>query len=148
MNRLRPIFTLVALLTAPLAVGCVANDPPTHRLTTVIDTGEQASYRMPAYRAATASALVFDPPVTTTEPPIELARAPRQPGAFFGYDEGSIEYYRLYVDDQQVFGIQPGVRRGIGAYGYGAGGGWGWGGGWQDRYERRATSERVGAIRR
>lgn len=146
MKRLRPIFRLVALLAAPLLVGCTADSAPMPRLTTVIDTSEPASYRMPTYRAAAASALVFDPPVTTTEPPIELARGPRQPGAFFGYDEGSIEYYRLYVDDQQVFGIQSGGRRGVGGYGYG--GGWGWGGGWQDRYERRATSERVGAIRR
>jgi hypothetical protein len=90
--------------------------------------------------AVAASALVFAPPVTLDEPTINLDRAPRQPAAFFGYDEGSIEYYRLTVDDRQTFSNS------------GDGGGRSWGGGygsgWSGRYDRQAVSERVGAIRR
>lgn len=86
-----------------------------------------------------ASALVFDPPVTLGEPPLYLSRAGREPAAFFGYEEGYLEYYRLTVDDRQV-----GYGGGIGYGGY-HGGAWG---GWYDRYERRAISEKTGFIRR
>jgi hypothetical protein len=96
-------------------------------------------------QAVAASALVFSPPVTLDEPPIDLDRTARAPGAFFGYDEGSIEYYRLTVDDTQAFnGSAGGSGRGFG----GRGSLGGYGGGWRDRYERQAVSERVGAIRR
>jgi len=94
-------------------------------------------------QAVVASALVFDPPVAFGEPELNLARAGRGPAAFFGYEEGFTEYYRLTVDDRQIgYG---------GAYGgqFGSGrGGWGGWGGWYDRYERRAVSEKTGVIRR
>ncbi|QOV89317.1 hypothetical protein [Humisphaera borealis] len=88
-----------------------------------------------------ASALVFDPPITLAEAPIYLGRENRGPAAFFGYEEGFTEYYRLSVDDRQTF------NGGVG-YGY-SGGNWGGNsGGWYDRYDRRAVSVKTGVIRR
>ncbi|HEX8913404.1 MAG TPA: hypothetical protein VF796_13670 [Humisphaera sp.] len=133
--RLRNLLLPVA--AALLATGCAASRDPEPRAITTVTEVEGG------YRAVAASALVFDPPVALSEPPIELARGPRQPAAFFGYDEGSVETYRLYVDDRQTFGNSP-----VGGYrgGRWSGGGNAWG--WYDRYDRRATSERVGAIHR
>src|SRR5689334_14971962 len=136
-SRLRNLLLPVAGLL--LATGCASSRDPEPRAITTVTEVEGG------YRAVTASALVFDPPVAMNEPPIELARGPRQPGAFFGYDEGSVETYRLYVDDRQVFGNSP--SGGGGSHGgRWSGGGNAWG--WYDRYDRRATSERVGSIRR
>lgn len=125
--------------------GCVSSSRPAEEsvgLSTVTRGGRQAD---PGSEMVAASSLVFAPPITLSEPPLNLDRASRQPGAFFGYDDGSVEYYSLTVDDRQVFGSDDNVgHRGGGGYGgYG-----GYGGGWSDRYERRAVSERVGAIRR
>jgi hypothetical protein len=132
---------MIALLTtAALAQGCgSATSSATAR------RDEVALTTVTEYRgeAVAASALVFAPPVTLDEPPINLDRASRQPVAFFGYDEGSIEYYRLTVDDRQTFSTGDGGGR---SWGGGLGGGYG--SGWSGRYDRQAVSERVGAIRR
>lgn len=91
-------------------------------------------------RVIAASALVFDPPVTLAEAPLYLGREGRGTAAFFGYEEGFTEYYRLYTDDRQL---------GYGSPSYGSGyNGYGGYGGWYDRYERRATSVKTGVIRR
>lgn len=92
-------------------------------------------------QAVAASALVFDPPVTLTEQPIYLGREGRGSSAFFGYEEGFVEYYRLTVDDRQTL---------YGGLGYGGSSGYGRGnwGGWYDRYDRRAYIEKTGSIRR
>lgn len=93
--------------------------------------------------AVAASALVFAPAVAVAanQPLLDLDRTSRQRSAFLGYDEGSVETYRITIDDRQ---------------GYGSG--WGWGGrgwgcgtsgcGWNDRYERQVYSERSGSFRR
>jgi hypothetical protein len=152
----RLVATLMLLGITGLATGCGSDRPDSagdgHRLTTVTEwRGGRAQYLTdhPDYggEAVAASALVFAPPVTLDEPPIDLDRAARRPGAFFGYDEGSVEYYRLTVDDTQSFDGSVSARaRGYG--GRGSFGGFGSGSGWHDHYERRAVSERVGAIRR
>jgi hypothetical protein len=51
--------------------------------------------------ARTASALVFDPPVAAGQPPLELARAAREPAAFVAYDEVFSTYFYLRMDDRQ-----------------------------------------------
>lgn len=51
--------------------------------------------------ARTASALVFDPPVAAGMPPLELARADREPAAFVAYDEVFSTYFYLRMDDHQ-----------------------------------------------
>ena len=85
------------------------------------------------YDAVPAAALVFTPPVVRQEPPLELSRAGRATEAFVGYDEGTVEYHYLRIDDRQRTG--DGWNRGWGWGGFGSSG---------DRYERRAISERVG----
>ena len=153
------MFTLLGLtglgLTG-LATGCASDRSQSladagSGLTTVTGwRGDRAQYLggRTEYggEAVAASALAFAPPITIGEPPIDLDRTARAPAAFFGYDEGSTEYYRLTVDDAQSFDGAVGGRggRGWGGGGFGGGGG----SGWNDHYERRAVSERVGAIRR
>jgi hypothetical protein len=85
------------------------------------------------YEAVPAAALVFDPPVVRQAPPIDLSRYGRAPEAFVGYEQGTVEYHYVRVDDRQRAG--DGWNRG-----FGWGGSWGYG----DRYERRAVSERIG----
>jgi hypothetical protein len=75
-----------------------------------------------------AAALVFEPAVSRGLPPDALARDDRQPQAFLGYPEGEAEYFYLRWDDRQS--------------------NWGHGGRGDDRYERRAVSERVGVLYR
>jgi hypothetical protein len=136
---------LILLLTLGvyIAQGCSApssHSEREHRLTTL--TEWRGGDRDFPGEPVAASALVFAPPVTLGEPAIDLDRSVRQPSAFLGWDEGSIEHYRITVDDRQVFGNAYGAS---GSRGRGVGyGGWGW----SDRYERRVESERVGAIRR
>ena len=136
------LILLTALAAAAPIVGCTGRPPADPARPESITSTRFAPDAFDESRAVAASALVFDPPVTLDEPQLDLSRADRQPSAFFGYEEGSIEYYRLTVDDRQL-GYGGG---GYGGYGRGRGGGGGWG--WYDRYERRAVSEKVGAIRR
>jgi hypothetical protein len=110
------------LLSLCLAGGCT--NRPRHREIAPADD------RFAAARPA-AAALVFEPPVARDGPPLELARDGRGPEAFVGYAEGVAEYFYLRWDDRQAS--------------YGAGR---HGGGFDDRYERRAISEKVGALYR
>jgi hypothetical protein len=75
------------------------------------------------YERSTAGALAFDPPVIANEPPLQLSRDFRTPGAFVGYESLTTTYYYLRIDDRQTddFG---------------------------DRYERRAFSEKFGVTYR
>ena len=51
--------------------------------------------------ATTASALVFDPPVAAGLPPLDLARAGREPSAFVAYEDVQTTYFYLRLDDRQ-----------------------------------------------
>jgi hypothetical protein len=76
-----------------------------------------------------AAALVFEPSMAGELPEGALAREGREPEAFVGYAEGVAEYFYLRWDDRQS--------------------NWGRGGhGGDDRYERRAISEKVGVLYR
>jgi hypothetical protein len=52
-----------------------------------------------------ASALVFDLPVAQGLPPINFDRASREPGAFVGYEEPSVEYHSVFIYSSQSTGI-------------------------------------------
>ena len=114
-------YRALTILVLSLATGCATQSR--HRDVTATDE------RFAAARPA-AAALVFDPPVALDGPPLELARDVRQPEAFVGYAEGVTEYFYLRWDDRQA------------SYGHGRHGGN------DDYYERRAISEKVGALYR
>jgi hypothetical protein len=75
------------------------------------------------YEPATAGSLVFDPPVTAGQAPLELSRDDRTPGAFVGYESLTATYFYLRIDDRMTNDFS-------------------------DRYERRAVSEKVGVTYR
>jgi hypothetical protein len=60
---------------------------------------------------ASASALVFDPPVARNLPELNLAREGREPEAFWGYDSGTTTSYYLRTDDRQFDDSWNGVHR-------------------------------------
>ena len=57
---------------------------------------------MPVYEEAPSASLVFSAPVTLGEAPVVLAREPREPAVFLGYDELSITSYYIRTDDRQT----------------------------------------------
>ena len=119
----RRIFWMFLVCLA--AMGCETRRPATVAASPAVPRNAELQYE-----AVTASALVFDPPITAGDDPLELSRADRQPGAFVGYDGPVVERFYIRLDDQQI-----GHRFGSGRFG---------GGGSFDRYERRAVTERVG----
>jgi hypothetical protein len=147
MNRCVQSLVLLACLVATGGIGCATAFRP------AAETGhpsrwEQSKHGLAAAEeaeampaSASASALVFRPPVAAYGPPIDLSRAPRQPSAFIGFEGPITEYYHVLTIDRQISG---------GGYTYPSGSGWGCGvgGGYLDRYERRAVIEKVGVLRR
>ena len=112
-------FAPALLLLAAFTQGC-SHHPRRH----AARDADPLSQARPA-----AAALVFEPSVTTDLPPDALARDDREPHAFVGYPEGVTEYFYLRWDDRQS-------NRGHGRHGG------------DDRYERRAVSEKVGVLYR
>jgi hypothetical protein len=72
--------------------------------------------------AVVASALLFDPPVILDEPPLDLSRESRERSAFVGYEDQTVTFSYIHIDDRQV--SQGGHGR--------------------DRYERRSLIDRFG----
>jgi hypothetical protein len=114
-------YRALIVLALFLAAGCAT--PSRRRAVVAQDVGLDAA--KPA-----AAALVFDAPVAYDGPPLELARDGRAPEAFVGYAEGVTEYFYLRWDDRQT------------NFGHGRHGGN------FDYFERRAISEKVGALYR
>src|SRR5437764_496847 len=106
------VSRLIALSVCLLIAGCAAARPVRSHSARVVEE--------PAYSEATASALVFSPPLSPGDLGPDLDRAARAPSAFLGYDEVT-EYYYLRMDDRQ-------------------GNLW-WG---SDGYQRQAITERTG----
>jgi len=115
---------LFILMGMSVAGGCAQS----HHPTASAEPGDAFDAARPA---ASAAALVFDPPVLADAPAPDLAREGRGPEAFIGYAEGVTEYFYLRWDDRQS------------NWGNGSGHGGG-----DNRYERRAISEKVGALYR
>ncbi len=103
-----------------LLTGCAATRPQEARQD---PTTIHAAYD---YEPAVASALVFPSPIQPPFPLEGLAREPRRPSAFFGYDQQISETYVIVSDDSQGDG--------------------GWGGG--DGYQRESFSAKVGTVSR
>ncbi|MDB5302660.1 MAG: hypothetical protein JWM97_209 [Phycisphaerales bacterium] len=85
------------LLTSLLIGGCASTAP--HPATPVADTSTPHEYE-----PASASALAFDSPVAAAYPLPGLARGPREPGAFVGYQDSVIEYFSIGLEDHQSDG--------------------------------------------
>jgi hypothetical protein len=134
----RSLLILAAVGFVGLSVGCQSTKKP---MTDPVAVERPATVPGREYEAVAAAALVFDPPVTADDPPLELSRADREPRVAVGYDGPIVETYSIRVDDQQL-------SYGLGGRGFGVGGrfgGFGSGGGGSfDRFERRAITERVG----
>jgi hypothetical protein len=123
------------LAACALALGC-ATGCATHvreRVALNPDGARATVGECAADEAVPAAALVFTPPLVQQELPLDLSRAGRATEAFVGYEQGIIEHHYVRTDDRQRTG--DGWNRG-----------WGWGsvGGYGDRYERRAITERFG----
>lgn len=112
--------------------GCCAS----HKPATTSATADASLASQRQYEDASASALVFDPPVTVGETAPQLDRDVRQPSAFIGFDGPITTYYWIHTDDSQVSDWGNG------------GGGSGKNGGVGDRYERRAVIDRTGVTYR
>jgi hypothetical protein len=82
------VRNLLWILSAFSIIGCAENPvaPPVARVP--INEG-------------VASALVFDPPITFSEAPIDLARDTRGTAAFGGFDEPSVDFVDVFTDDRQ-----------------------------------------------
>ena len=112
-------FAPALLLLVAFTQGC-SQRPPRH----ATRDADLLSQARPA-----AAALVFEPRRAAPLPPDALARDDREPEAFVGYPEGVTEFFYLRWDDRQS-------NRGHGRHGG------------DDRYERRAVSEKVGVLYR
>jgi hypothetical protein len=88
---LMPCVRLLPLVLLGLITGCATAPPP-----------KVATPLPPQYTEASASALAFDPPIAIGIPHPELARGPREPSAFLGYDQGWTEFYYSETDDLQI----------------------------------------------
>src|SRR6187455_1287623 len=106
-----------AVITAILLGGC-ASQPTTSKHTASENPTTAPAARV--YQSSAAGALVFNPPATLGQPPIDLSRDQRSPDAFVSYDSLTTTYFYIRNDDNA-------------------------GSGWQNRWsERRAVSTKVG----
>jgi hypothetical protein len=108
------------LVVASMVGGCACHQPPKQQART--EQAEPAGPVLASYRPARAGALVFDPPVISDQPPLNLSRDDRNPGAFVGYESMTATYFYIRTDDRQAddFGIN------------------------NDRFERRSVQYKVG----
>jgi hypothetical protein len=78
-------------------VGCASKPKPAASA----DATTQPIER-PQYEASLAGSLVFDPPVTVGQPPLELSRDARNPSAYVGYETSITTYFFLLTDDRMT----------------------------------------------
>ncbi len=55
----------------------------------------------PHYEDAPAAALAFTPPIAMDQPPLMLAREPREPAAFVGFEDLTATFFYICNDDVQ-----------------------------------------------
>jgi hypothetical protein len=103
-------FTWVTFPAAALLWGCAAAPQPAPP---VVSTAVSKA----------SSALAFDPPITQTEPDLDLARNTHGQAAFAGFEDTTTTYFYVRTDDRQT---QDSTQR----------------------FEREGYSAKVGAIRR
>ena len=109
----------LVILTSICLAGCASKpmtiSPPTH------------GFDATRYDEATSAALVFDPPVTANDPPLELSREDRMPSAFVSFDGPTTTFFWIHTDDLQDSDWNRDFS-----------------GGSNDRYQRRAIIDKVG----
>src|SRR4051794_4843280 len=94
LHRMLPRCVVIVSLFC--LTGCQSQQgPPAGRAPAVASAGSAER----EYEAVTASALVFDPPVSADQPALELGRAEREPRVAVGYDGPIIETYSVRMDD-------------------------------------------------
>jgi hypothetical protein len=98
-----------AILGAACLAGCATHHPAPVLLTT---TTTKAS-----------AALAFDPPMTLSEPRLDLSRDTRGNAAFAGFEDTTTTYYYVRTDDRQTTDFT-------------------------DRFQRDGYSAKVGSLRR
>jgi hypothetical protein len=84
----------VACLAGFALVGCASKQPAATRPQTV-------TLPQTIYDTAVTAALVFEPPVTGGELPLDLSRAGREPSAFVSYEQTITSFYFLNFQDRQ-----------------------------------------------
>jgi hypothetical protein len=109
--------------TAPVAVAAPSTAPAVNAVAAA------------DYEESSAVSLAFDPPALTDEPPLQLTRDERRPGAFVGFDGPITTSFWIHTDDWQDSSANNG-----GNNGWGTGGG----GGTGDRYQRDAQFDQIG----
>ncbi|HEY7089575.1 MAG TPA: hypothetical protein VH518_15870 [Tepidisphaeraceae bacterium] len=92
-NRICLILTLLSV-----AGGCSSSQPPRKA---AAGSEEPVVVVLASYEPARAGALVFDPPVISDQPPLDLARDDRNPGAFVGYESLTSTFFYVRTDDLQ-----------------------------------------------
>jgi hypothetical protein len=85
-------------------VGCASSSRPAGGQTASCPTGAATACTLAAEPAAyteSASALVFDPPVSRGMPPMDLSRDGRQPMAFGGFQQATTSFMYSRTADRQ-----------------------------------------------
>ena len=83
------------VIGAFLICGCAAQRPQTAQTS----ADERPANDRLVQCDSPALALACDPPITQGQPALYLDRDPRQPAAFAGYDQSTVTYSYLRVDD-------------------------------------------------
>jgi hypothetical protein len=86
----RGVVRLTLILIGLFTVGCATAPKPPPATRAALEAG---------YSEASAAALAVDPPLTANEAHPELARAPREPAAYLGYQDSTVEAYTTYTDN-------------------------------------------------
>jgi len=108
-------LAIIAVAASAIFSGCAAQPP--------VQTS-QASVTARQFSPEPATALAFDPPMSSQVSPQLLARDPREPSAFAGFEQTQVEYYDQSTSDDQY--IDDATQE----------------------YERQNTSERIGVTYR
>lgn len=117
----RGAFIIIAACCSSL-LGCECSHKPA--TTAPSATTKPIVQPETAYEPSHASALAFSPPIAQNDPPINLSRADREPGAFVGYDDLIRTFIYVRTDDRWTGDANSGS------------------------YERRAIIEKVGSSTR
>jgi hypothetical protein len=83
------------LLLSCLVAGCASTSP---------HAPAPSASAVTQYEPAAASALAFDSPVAAAYPLPGLARGPREPSAFIGYQDTVTEFFVIGFEDHQSTG--------------------------------------------
>lgn len=104
LNRVGSMRTSVAVIGVLLLVGCACRGPSTRPTQSLAPNDS-------VYDNAIAACLVFDPPVTIGQAPVDLSRNAREPAAFVAYEQLQTTFFSRTFRDRQVLGPAGSERR-------------------------------------